>query len=941
MKIRITFALGLLLTLSTPIASGASPSESVMTPQRIEDDWLLQDTVRQPIAMTTQRDAAGGCDGIKDVTYGFHTSRDKNPWWQVDLGESLPLNHVVIYNRCDRTAANRAERLLALLSDDGRNWTEFYRHDGTTFFGQPDGKPLVIPVDGAKARFVRVQLSVAEYFHLDEVEVYQTGNQANLALGKPADQSSVSKWWSARAEETGYRTTEAVQSGLELVDDLRHRGADVEAEAGTLRQVADALSSLSPDASEEIRRSLYFQARHATRRVAMKNPLLDFDDLLLVKRAPGSFTHMSDQYYGWYSRPGGGLYILEDFKTDTPNLLCLTDQMAPGSILRPDISYNGRRVLFAHCKHYPGLKDEPNKLDKANVPEDAFYHLYEMNLDGSGLRQLTYGKYDDFDGRYLPDGRIVFLSTRRGRHIQCGKETACIDGSSPDVYVRCGGGPERPVAVYTLHVMGLDGRNIEQISPFEMFEWTPSIDHDGRILYSRWDYIDRHNMPYMSLWSTMPDGTAPLAVFGNYTRNPHCFFEARSIPGSRKIIFTASAHHAMTGGSLVLLDPQRGTDGLAPMTRLTPEVCFPESEGWPSTYFVNPYPLAEEHYLTAWSDSPLPSGVPQPPERPAWAMPGPTNDLGVYLFDTFGNMNLIYRDPAISSMYPLPIRPRRRPPTIGSLVKIDGPQEAEMLLQDVYQGLETIPRGTIRRLRLVGVPPKTHPTMNNPAIGVTRDDPGKFVMGTVPVEKDGSAYFRAPSGVTFFLQALDEQGMAVQTMRSATYLQPGERRSCIGCHEHRQTAPPNVATAAARRDPSKITPGPEGTWPLDFRVLVQPVLKNRCVGCHKSGGKDPQFDLTASHSYDSLLDYGKPSLRQHIQTRYHEGRSSPGECASRMNPLWELLGSGHYDVKLTQDDRRRLIVWMDTYGQRLGSFDQGQEEQLRQLWQKMAAILED
>jgi hypothetical protein len=351
--------------------------------------------------------------------------------------------------------------------------------------------------------------------------------------------------------------------------------------------------------------------------------------------------------------------------------------------------------------------------------------------------------------------------------------------------------------------------------------------------------------------------------------------------------------------------------------------------------------LAEEHYLTAWSDSPLPSGVPQPPERPAWAMPGPTNDLGVYLFDTFGNMNLIYRDPAISSMYPLPIRPRRRPPTIGSLVKIDGPQEAEMLLQDVYQGLETIPRGTIRRLRLVGVPPKTHPTMNNPAIGVTRDDPGKFVMGTVPVEKDGSAYFRAPSGVTFFLQALDKQGMAVQTMRSATYLQPGERRSCIGCHEHRQTAPPNVATAAARRDPSKITPGPEGTWPLDFRILVQPVLKNRCVGCHKSGGKDPQFDLTASHSYDSLLDYGKPSLRQHIQTRYHEGRSSPGECASRMNPLWELLGSGHYDVKLTQDDRRRLIVWMDTYGQRLGSFDQGQEEQLRQLWQKMAAILED
>jgi len=203
--------------------------------------------------------------------------------------------------------------------------------------------------------------------------------------------------------------------------------------------------------------------------------------------------------------------------------------------------------------------------------------------------------------------------------------------------------------------------------------------------------------------------------------------------------------------------------------------------------------LAEEHYFVAWSGSPLSASVPQPPERPVWSMPGTTNDLGVYLFDTFGNMNLIYRDPAISSMYPLPIRPRRRPPTIGSLVKIDGPQEAEMLLQDVYQGLETIPRGTIRRLRLVGVPPKTHPTINHPAMRVTHDDPGKFVMGTVPVEEDGSAYFRAPSGVTFFLQALDEQGMAAQRYVRSTggtpFLHRVPRTSSNGLGQHPPVRP--------------------------------------------------------------------------------------------------------------------------------------------------------
>ena len=379
---------------------------------------------------------------------------------------------------------------------------------------------------------------------------------------------------------------------------------------------------------------------------------------------------MSDENYGWFSRPGGGLCILENFKSDAPQVRCLTESLPPGTVHRPDLSYDGRRVLFAYCRYYPGLSDEPNKLDKANVPEDAFYHLYEVNLDGTDLRRLTHGKYDDFDGRYLPDGRIVFLSTRRGRYVQCNQETAALssDGAQGDCYVRCGGGPERPVAVYTLHVINTDGTGLQQISAFEMFEWTPHVDDHGRILYARWDYVDRYNMPYMSLWSTMPDGSNPQAVFGNYTQNPHCVFEARNIPGSNKLIFTACAHHAMIGGSLVLLDTTKGTDGETPMTRLTPEVCFPESEGWPHTYFANPWPLSEEHFLVCWSSTPLPPGVP----RPQWGMAGPVNDLGIYLFDAFGNLNLLYRDPQISSMFPLPVRPRPRADCLTPDVRTSG-----------------------------------------------------------------------------------------------------------------------------------------------------------------------------------------------------------------------------------------------------------------------------
>ena len=214
------------------------------------------------------------------------------------------------------------------------------------------------------------------------------------------------------------------------------------------------------------------------------------------------------------------------------------------------------------------------------------------------------------------------------------------------------------------------------------------------------------------------------AVFGNFTRNPECFFEARSIPGSRRLIFTASGHHSITAGSLVLLDPRYGPDTPAALTRLTPEVPFPEAEGRPATYYANPYPLSEDHYLVAWSDRPL-------------RFQGEVNDtaaLGVYLYDAFGNLNLLYRDPAMGSQYPLPVRPRPRPPMVGQQAASVDASEAQLLLSNVYAGLGGVAPGTIKRLRVVGMPVKTHPTMDSPSIGVTTHDNGRFVLGTVPVE---------------------------------------------------------------------------------------------------------------------------------------------------------------------------------------------------------------
>ena len=952
MNIKRTIGLWSLLLL-TPLAalptSATWSAEPAWTREQLEDDWLRQLALRYPRVaspsgnVTAAEDAAGAVDGVKDGKWGFHTAHESQPWWQVDLGESFVLDRLLLYNRCDGVFARRAAQIQVLLSADGREFRQVYQHDGTVFLGQPDNKPLGVPLRGAEARFVRLQLPGRDYFHLDEVEVYGVDSGENLARNKPATQSSTSPWSARAAAAVGSAApvvVEVVQQGLELAAALRRQGVDTAARAAELRAIGSRAEQLAADADPAATRQLYFQAQELIRTLSLQNPLLDFDSILFVKRRPTLFPHVSDQHYGWWSQPGGGLYLLKGLRSGDPTVECLTANWPPGSFLGPDLSYDGRKLLFAYCRHYPHLAGIADKTDKENLPEDSFYHIFEMNIDGSGVRQLTGGRYDDFDARYLPDGRIVLLSTRKGTALQAGKASAMAtaDATRPDSFVRCGGGNHRPVAVFTLHTIDADGGDWCAISAFENFEWTPAVAGDGRILYARWDYIDRFNGHFFSLWSKNPDGTNPQLVYGNYTVRPQCVFQARPIPGSHQLIFTATAHHSITGGSLALLDRTRGTEFEQPLTRLTPEVCFPETEGWPKSYYVDPWPLSDQYFLTAWSDRPLPPHTLMKAEDPR----NPPNATGIYLYDAFGNLTLLHRDPAISSVWPVPVAARPVPRRIPDAVDWTGNQAGAFLVQDVYEGLDGVPRGTIHRLRIVGVPPKVQPQMNTPSLGVSAEDPGKFVLGTVPVQADGSALFRVPSGISVLFQALDGDGLAVQTMRSLTYVQPGQTLGCVGCHEHRDTAPrPTQIPLAAAREPSLLTPDPDGSWPLRFDQLVQPVLDRHCISCHRPGVEDAAaaaFDLTPAAAYQSLIEYADGDLRK---LAFERDRSFVGQMPAQNSKLYRLLTAeaGHHDVRLPDDDRRRLVVWMDTYAQRLGSFSELQEEELRALREQVSALL--
>lgn len=915
--------------------------DKVISPAQIEADWLCQEKYHlyKPL-LTHQESAGGGCDGIINGKFGFESGIAREPWWQVDLGTSQPIDRVVIWNRCDEHA-KQARNLKIYLSQDNLKWRESFAYEGESFYGFSDNKPLIADLKGRHGRYVRIRLLGTRSISFDEIQVFGMEQpDRNLALGRPADLSGLPQSCDPNPLDTPVKCRRRIEQILShcrrLAGELTGQGIDAALHLRAMDMIADKLKSLP---EEKIDKQLYFQARWIQRHLTLANPVLNFDDLLFVKRVPGSYSHMSDQYYGWWSRPGGGIYVLHDFKSDTPILQCLTDSFKePGSFLRPMISYDGQKVLFAWCKYYPNLAAEKDKLNKENVPQDAFYHVFEMNVDGTGLHQLTDGKYDDFDARYLPDGNIVFLSTRRGQFIQCGPESSAQTLAHPDLpdsYVRCGGGPFRPVPIYTLHTMKPDGTRLCAISPFENFEWTPSVAADGSLLYMRWDYVDRYNQPWMSLWSMNPDGTNARIVYGNFTDGPNCTFEPRSVPDSNKIIFTGSAHHSQTMGSLVLLDQTVGSEGKEPLTRLTPEVPFPEAESWPTAFYANPWPLSERFYLTAWGEE---KGIKEGTHRIA-------NGMGLYFFDAAGNKELLYRDPAISCATPIPLQPRQKPPLIASNIDWNGPREGNFLLLDVYNGLKTVKPGQIKALRIIAIPPKTQPQMHNPPIGLTKDDPGKCVLGTVPVEEDGSAFFRVPASVIVFFQALDERGMAIQTMRSAASVQPGQTSSCIGCHESRHQAPPAKRVLAASRPPSKITVGPEGSWPLRFEKLVQPVLDKNCVSCHNPDNTETPraaaFVLTPEKAFESMVHYGQPSLYEHVRQRYYEGSSQEAACGASRSELLAKINDpkGHHGLKLAPPDLERLIVWMDTYAQKAGSFCLDQERRLLKLRQNSHDLL--
>ncbi len=655
----------------------------------------------------------------------------------------------------------------------------------------------------------------------------------------------------------------------ELIDNLAALHGANYARAAEHRTRLEA----SPDTPVEAAEALAQLQREAL--------LFDVDRLLVVKRYEINASHVYTYHYEG-QRDGGGLYLvdLRDPAAAPVELVALPD----GQILDCDLSYDGRQVLFSWRR---GM--------------DEGYHIWRVNIDGTGLTQLTDGPWHDYNACWLPDGGIAFLSTRKPQFAYCW---------------------DAPVGV--VHRMEADGSDVRCLSANYLNDFTPYVLDDGRIIYSRWEYVDKPAIPIQSLWTINPDGTALSGYFGNGVLTPGTFMEARSIPGTTKIICTMTGHNGPARGAIGVIDRRKGVNAQEAIVNITPDT-----------------PLARVDQGNGNTDGPKPYSCPLPLDRSRFLV----SARGPILVRTIDGTCISTCLPApgdgMQWFNAQPVRPRPRPPVIASALPpepADG--TATVFVQDVNIGLVPyVERGEVKRLRVVRElhkPLRISPNLRAfgfqfPVISCGATYAAKQVLGEVPVEEDGSACFRVPANVPIYFMALDAEGRAVQRMRSFTHFMPGEVQGCVGCHENRLAASGPLFGTAMSRPARDLEPAEWGNAGFDYVQIVQPVLDRYCADCHDPVAAPGSVDLSGGFtdffnvSYEVLARQrqgraGSPYVNWIPTYNGHEQNIlevRPKAWGSPRSRLAEIVHSGHPDeqgkprFEMDAASRRRIYAWID------------------------------
>lgn len=600
--------------------------------------------------------------------------------------------------------------------------------------------------------------------------------------------------------------------------------------------------------------SSYLSEKQSRTKLEQIKEQLNFDEIVFAVREDAN-----DHIWGhWYANFGyycldpsyknyGKLGRLCKYNVRTKKITTLVND--PGGTVRdPQVNYDGEKILFSWRK-----------------AGSEHFHIFEINIDGTGLKQLTYGPYADIEPIYLPDGGIIFVSSRCNRWVNCWQVPVA------SIY-RCDG----------------DGKDIRQLSANIEHDNTPWVLPDGRILYTRWEYIDRSQVHYHHLWTMHPDGTNQMVYYGNLNPN-NVFIDAKPIPGSSNILLSSSPGHgkAEHAGHIATVSVGNGPDDLNQMKLITK-----------GNNFRDPYPLSTDLYIAASGKAMFFIDL-KGNEFPLFSLP-----------QEFGNASL---------QEPRPLVARKREPVIPSRVNL-AKGTGTLIINDVYHGrnMEGIKKGEIKKLLVLEALPK-------PCQFTGSMEPltwgGSFtlerIIGTVPVEPDGSVHMELPANRSFFFVALDENDSSVKRMQSFLSVMPGEVTSCIGCHEERTNTPVlhnNRRSLAILKSPSKPMAAKDIPGIIDFPRDIQPILDRHCIECHKPENYKGGLLLTGdrgpiySHSYYNLKARGEYVMGRNLAISNYAPRTI-GDAAS---PLMKKIDGSHYEVKLSDNEVKLLRYWINT-----------------------------
>jgi len=580
----------------------------------------------------------------------------------------------------------------------------------------------------------------------------------------------------------------------------------------------------------------------------LAGPMRGVDEIVFAVRVSmGSHWYENFAYYAHEPdrrayADGGRLCRLN---LRTGELKVLLDD-AKGGIRDPQVHYEGQKILFSYRK--------------GGTPT---YHLYEIGDNGKNLVRLTDGPDDDIEPSYLPDGGIVFVSSRCRRFVNCW-------------FTRVG----------TLYRCDASGRNIRMLSASIEHDNTPWVLPDGRVLYMRWEYVDRSQMDFHHLWTMNPDGTGQMVFFGNMHPGT-AMLDARPIPGTRKVVASFSPGHgkAEHAGAVTVVDPGCGPDVLASARRVSK-----------ADDFRDPFAFSEDCFLAAAGPRIL-------------VMDGQGNAEPVYELTNAGW--------GMECHEPRPLIPRPREAIIPERVDLSK-ATGLLFLEDVYQGrnMGGVKRGEIKKLLVLQQVPRpvnfsgwTEPMTMGGTFTLA------LVLGTVPVESDGSAYFEVPALRSLFFVALDDQDLSVKRMQSFLTVQPGETMGCVGCHEHRTLAPHSRPDLAAlRRPPSRIEAIPGVPDVLDFPRDIQPILDRHCVKCHSADRWEGRADLSGDRTPWYSMGY-ETIVRRHLvsegQNTTHANKA-PRTIGTSASRLMKLIDGSHYGAKLNPQETAMVRLWIET-----------------------------